>query len=423
MAADAILRFVERRQRAGERREGRPLKILVAGHTGFISHAGRARLIADALRERGVAVTLAGDRKQPYFSVLGDSSAKHGPLLDRHHVMTFAQRHVSWRFYEAETLRAHVLAWRKLMLDAGTTFDAVVGDFVLPAIMAAETLGIGTITAQNILWTSVYRRRLTPPENHRITRWFSGAGLGWLLRGVSRLAGLTNFQYARYQRRWVQPIDHVRRELGLAARGSYFASTEGDLVLVADRGELWQRFGRPKDGRYVPVGTLIWEPDLAGSDADPEIQHAIDSGRPFVYASFGSSGTPELMQLLFDAFAQRRDNLLLILTTGRQFPDWPGWARVPANVLATPYYPGGRAIAAPSCLAVINHGGSGSAYQALQAAPGKPLIMIPTHADQQWNAEMLQECGLGTVFLPGGITPGQLKIEIDRQAGLGKTVP
>lgn len=392
----------------------------MAGHTGFLSHAGRARLIADALRERGVAVTLAGDRRQPYFRFLDGSSAKHGPLLDRHHVLKFAQLHVSWRFYEAETLRAHVLAWRKLMLGAGVTFDAVVGDFVLPATIAAEALGISTITVQNILWTSVFRRRLTPPENHRITRWFSNAGLGWLLKWLSRYAGLTNFQYARYQRRWVRPINHVRLELGLAARSSYFASTEGDLVLVADRGELWQRFGRPEDGRYVPIGPLIWEPAPAGSDTGPEIQRAIESGRPFVYASFGSSGTPDLMQLLFDTFAQRRDKLMLILTTGRQFPDWPGWARVPANVLTAPYYPGGRAVAAPSCLAVINHGGSGSAYQALQAAPGKPLIMIPTHADQQWNAEMLQECGLGTVVLPGGISPERLNREIDRQSGQGR---
>lgn len=389
-------------------------RVLVAAHTGFISHAGRARLIADALSELGVAVTVAGDATQPYSKILGVAHNWSGPLLDNERVMQFAQDRVSWGFYDTQTLMEHVVAWQSLL--QRSDFGVVVGDFALPAIIAAESLEIPTVTVQNVLWTSVFRFRLSPPERHWLQRLFERARLGGMARWLSRHAATTNLLHAVFQRIWARPFNAARRSLCLAPRSTYFAHTEGNLVLVADRQDLWDRYGRGSIEKYVAIGPMVWEPKSAEDEESGAIQQLVESGRRFVYASFGSSGTQAVFKLLLEAFRQRRDGLGLVLTTGGQFPGWAGWQDIPPQVVVAPFYPGGTAMAASGCVVTINHGGSGSAYQALAAS--KPLLMLPTHADQQWNAEMLHSLGLGVVISPSRLTPEHLNREIDRLVDL-----
>jgi UDP:flavonoid glycosyltransferase YjiC (YdhE family) len=93
----------------------------------------------------------------------------------------------------------------------------------------------------------------------------------------------------------------------------------------------------------------------------------------------------------------------LAITTGGQF-DISSLGELPANVTAIPFYPGNRILQKASV--TINHGGSGSAYQAMTA--GVPQIMIPTHADQQWNADIVQTEGAGIRLLQRSLTEAQI---------------
>lgn len=399
-------------------------RVLVAAHTGFVAHSGRARHIADALGAFGATVIRAGDISQPHARILCGADVDlmwSGPLLDRKLIMEFAQNRVSWGFYDRQTLMAHVVAWRTL-IERGI-ISVVVGDFALPAIIAADSLGIPTVSVQNILWTSVFRLRLTPPEHYWIQRSFASAGLTWLSRFLCRHIPVVNLLYGESQRVWAQPYNAVRRELGLTTRSTYLAHTEGQLVLIPELKAVCNRYGRLGEAKYVAVGPIVWEPEVSLADASYKIQRFIDSGQSFVYASFGSSGTQQLFQLLLDAFRRRHDGLNLVLTTGGQFKEWECWKNLPTSVVAAPFYPGGSAIAAPGCVAAINHGGSGSVYQAQLAAPRIPQIMIPTHAEQQWNAEMMQGLGFGTVLFLDDLTPERLNREIDRLVSKSRKEP
>lgn len=404
-AAEAIRSFAAIQPDAGH--------VLVAAHTGSIAHSGRANRIAAALSDLGIRVTKAGDFMQAYsHSILGVDPGWDAPFLEAGHISVYARRHCSWGFYDQKTLMAHVLAWRQLIRTE--RFDAVVGDFAIPTIIAAESLGIRTVTIQNALWTSVFRYRLNPPEDHPIQRVLAKLGLAPFSRMMSSRFGATNLINALYQRHWARPYNMVRRALGLKPRNTYYAHTEGDLAIIPDLPEIWQRHGTSGAGKYLAVGPIIWEPEETQTDQGSAIQQLIDSGRPFIYATMGSSGTTEVFDLLFEAFRQRQDDLALALTSGTQFEDWPGWSNKPENVYLDAYYPGRLALGASGCIAAINHGGSGSAYQALLTPPAKPTLMIPTHAEQQWNAEILAGMGLGTVIGKEQRSARQLNRAIDR---------
>lgn len=387
--------------------------MLVAAHTGSIAHSGRASHIAAALSDLGIQVTKAGDCRQAYsHSILGVDPGWDAPLLEPDHISAYARLHCSWGFYDKKTLMAHVVAWRQLIRTE--RFDAVVGDFAIPTIIAAESLGIRTVTIQNALWTSAFRYRLSPPEDHPIQRVLAKLGLAPFARMLSSRFGATNIINALYQRHWARPYNAVRRALGLSPRYSYFAHTEGDLAIIPDLPEIWQRYGTPKAGNYLAIGPIIWEPEERQEEQGSAIRQLIDSGRPFIYATLGSSGTTEIFGLLFETFRQRHDDLALALTSGAQFEDWPGWSNRPDNVFLDAYYPGRLALGASGCVAAINHGGSGSAYQALLTPPAKPTLMIPTHAEQQWNAEILAGMGLGWVIPKERRSARELNRAIDR---------
>ena len=401
----ATLIAAEARRAAGA--ASRKPRVIVVAHTGFVAHAGRARLLSDELQSHGIEVLAAGDRLQPHWRLLGQRQFVDAPLIDREWIMSCAQERVSWGFYDEPTLGRHVEAWTRA-LGSVRPLDAVVTDFALPALIAAECLRIPSISIQNLLWTSHYRRALSAPENHWMVRALGAVRLGRFAREASGTLRITNGVYGVLQRRWAAPFNTVRRRLGLPRRSTFFRHSEGDLVLVADLEDLCARWMRLPHERIRPVGPLVWEPPAPELE-EPEsetFRRFLRDGGPFVYVSFGSSGTRELFQLVIDAFrdVQAAEGMRVAITTGGQFENWDGWRALPPHICRCRFFPGGEALRMEGCRAVINHGGSGTVYQALAAAPGIPMLMIPTHADQQWNAEMIQELGFGQLAFASELT-------------------
>jgi UDP:flavonoid glycosyltransferase YjiC (YdhE family) len=113
-----------------------------------------------------------------------------------------------------------------------------------------------------------------------------------------------------------------------------------------------------------------------------------DVERPLVYLTMGSTGTLELFRMVIAALKCKPYRLAI--TTGGQF-NISSLGELPANVFAIPFYPGKRILAKSAV--TINHGGSGSAYQAM--AMQVQQVMIPTHPDQQWIADIVQAEGAG----------------------------
>jgi UDP:flavonoid glycosyltransferase YjiC (YdhE family) len=64
---------------------------------------------------------------------------------------------------------------------------------------------------------------------------------------------------------------------------------------------------------------------------------------------------------------------------------------LPPNVYTLPFAPFSEVY--PRCAAVINHGGIGSAAQALRA--GVPQLVVPWAIDQFWTAAQIERIGAG----------------------------
>ncbi len=76
--------------------------------------------------------------------------------------------------------------------------------------------------------------------------------------------------------------------------------------------------------------------------------------------------------------------------------DYSALGTLPANVRTTGWVP--LSALAPTCQAIVHHGGSGTTMNALVA--GVPQLVLPFMADQHMNAAAVKRRGVGLTYLP-----------------------
>jgi len=114
----------------------------------------------------------------------------------------------------------------------------------------------------------------------------------------------------------------------------------------------------------------------------------------------------ELFKLIIEALKGK--DYRIAITTGGQF-DISELGELPENFFAIPFYPGKEICKRANLM--INHGGSGSLNQAIQNR--LPQISIPTHADQQWNSDLIVRAGLGKQILLGNLSVESLSATVE----------
>ncbi len=384
-------------------RSGEGKLIVVTCHTGFLAHTGRALLVARALRAHGARVVfMGGDQTRGE-----DEQGRFAGLLTREGfriydapsragvrwIMNKIQVEATWGWYRAAMIREEVQSHRRALAriadDCGARPDAIVSDLSLVGSISAELEGIPYIPILSFTWRDDAKLTLTPVEGHIVTR----VALALGATGVLERMEATNKILRLLLRVWARPYNKVRRSLGLRKRRTFYDQMSGDLVLMPDFAG-FKAMGITETA--LPIGPLTWEPRdedmLARVDekSADRFQAFLDSDpeKPLVYLTMGSTGSLDLFRMVIAAL--RDKPYRLAITTGGQF-ELSCLGELPSNVLAIELFPGRRILRNASV--TINHGGSGSAYQALEA--GVPQIMIPTHPDQQWNADLLQEEGAG----------------------------
>jgi UDP:flavonoid glycosyltransferase YjiC (YdhE family) len=121
---------------------------------------------------------------------------------------------------------------------------------------------------------------------------------------------------------------------------------------------------------------------------------------PTVYVTFGTVFNEDAA--LFDAILAgiEGEDLNIIVTVGPRGDPAVLGAR-PDNVHIEPFIPQSRLL--PYCSVFINHGGSGALIGAANA--GVPVLAIPQGADQFFNADVIQERGIGLRLLPDEVSP------------------
>jgi len=183
----------------------------------------------------------------------------------------------------------------------------------------------------------------------------------------------------------------IRRSLDFEG---YVASD--DLVFLCDVPEFSPAGILPANHHYV--GPIYWR---NGGDPPPWMD-SLSRSRRLIYVSLGSTGTAELLDLLIRTL--RETGHTLVVTCGESFAGEP--ARQESGVYRERFLDPHAILERAS--AVVCHAGNGTVYQAL--ASGVPVIGIPTHLEQRFNARRLEALGLGRALDLGQIKadPGAL---------------
>ena len=160
----------------------------------------------------------------------------------------------------------------------------------------------------------------------------------------------------------------------------YIASD--DLVFLCDVPEFSPAGILPSTHHYV--GPLFWK----NGGNHPDWLKEFSPSESLIYISLGSTGTPELLNVIIRALKGKGHTL--VVTFGRSVSDTEktDWGE---RVFAERFVDPQRILEKAS--AVLCHAGNGTIYQAL--ANNVPVVGIPTHLEQRFNAQRLEALGLG----------------------------
>jgi UDP:flavonoid glycosyltransferase YjiC (YdhE family) len=431
LAARLILTYVGGAKPKGEnwykaaeaidRKIGEGKLLVISCHTGFLSHTGRPLLVAKALRDLGAEVVfMAGacrqgeEDEQGRYAVLVekegfriyDAPSQAGVRL----IMNKVQVEATWHWFDEEMIREEVQTQRKalqnIIEDQKRRPDAIITDLSQAMNITAELEGVPLVSLLNFTWTNHARIKHTPPEYHIIARVLHRLKIAWVWEYFDNKFGTTTMTLRMLLKVWIKPYNRVRKDLGLKSKRNFFDQMAGDLILMPDFAAFK---GIEMNKTALPIGPLTWEPrdqeipthaDAATAERFQTFLDA-DTETPLIYLTMGSTGTLELFTMVIEALKDKPYRLAI--TTGGQFA-LADLGKLPANVCTIPFFPGHQILEKASV--AINHGGSGSAYQAMAAQV--PQVMIPTHPDQQWNADIVQAEGAGIRLRHRGLTTGKI---------------
>lgn len=319
-------------------------RILFVGEAATLAHVVRPFVLARSLDPSRYEVHFACDPR--FNKLLGPLPFPHHPIHtvpSEEVLLKIAQGRL---FYNTRTLRKYIAADRKILNEIAP--DVVVGDNRLSLSVSARLAGIPYIAIANAYWSPQARRRFPLPDVPW-TRFFGVRPVSILYRLYRPLI------FALY----CLPLNWLRRKHGLSSLGWDLCRifTDGDYTLYADVPELVPTYNLPANHRYL--GPVLWSPDVK----PPTWWHSLPTDRPIIYATLGSSGGKNLLQVVLNALADLPVTVIAA-TAGRNH-----LKNVPANAFVADYLPG-EAAAARSAVVLCN-GGSPTTQQALAAGvPG-----------------------------------------------------
>ena len=286
------------------------------------------------------------------------------------------------RIYRKSILSRYVQ--EELALFSRIEPDMVVGDFRLTLAVSAAVAQVPHVALANAYWSPFAVREGFPVPDHPIVK----------LLGETRTAKYFPRAIPFVFSHFAKPVNDLRRAYGLSPIGSLLeVLTHADHVLYADTPALVPVVDAPPSHQFI--GPVLWSPDVAL----PPFWHAIDTARPSVYVTLGSSGDLGALPVVIEALASLPVNLL-VATAGRcRLRDMPD------NVYVADFLPGDQAAGRSSL--VISNGGSSTGYQAL--SEGVPVLGIPTNLDQYLAMTAIEKAGAGVLLKARTLTVAEVR--------------
>ena len=364
-----------------------------------------------ALRKRGHEVVIA--TCPSYRSkVEAEGLAFHPLRPDLNHLMTSSPE-VSAKGNDLKSGTQFILRTLVLpklretyddLLEACHGADLLVSHPVLFAgPLAAEKLGIRwtSVILSPGIFLSVHDPALLPP-----LAWFHP------LRKLGPMPHrLLNAVIDRITRRWMEPVQALRKELNLRPSVSNPA----------------------RDGMFSPTGTLGWFSSALGppqadwpartevtgfvffdktsvTDADASLQAFLDAGEPPVVFTLGTSAITvagEFYKVSLEAV--RASGRRAVILTGADPRNHLLQSDVPDSVFVAEYAPYAEVFSRAA--AVVHSGGVGTIAQTLRA--GVPSVVVPFAADQPDNAYRLARVGASRTIARGDYSARKVAAELE----------
>ena len=345
-------------------------RILFMAEAVTLAHVARPHVLAQSLPPDQYEVLFACDPR--YNQLFGDANYPRRQIETISSERFLKQLEKGSPLYDLATLEGYV-AEDLAVIDEFQP-DAIVGDFRLSLSVSARLSGVPYIAITNAYWSPEAQIDCPVPELP-LTRWL-GYGLGGALFQLGRSVGFAIHGRAHNQ---------LRRRHGMPTfpADMRHVYVDGDAVLYADVPELVPLRRRPEGHHFV--GPIPWSPV---AEKPAWWNAVVESARPIVYLTLGSSGDASVLPVLVEGLAAL-GGTVLVATAGRTVLN-----QKLGNIYAEKFLPG--ADAASLADLVVCNGGSPTTYQALAA--GKPVLGIPSNLDQCLNISAMKAAGVGEIL-------------------------
>lgn len=292
--------------------------------------------------------------------------------------------------FDTTTLRRYVK--EDLQLIERIQPDVVVGDMRLSLAVSAPVAKVCYMAIVNAYWSPYAKQKYVVPELP-ISRALGPVAANLVFQILKPLAFSSH----------CAPLNAVRKEYGLKPLGRDLRDvyTFADVVLYPDPPDLITTYNLPSNHHYL--GAILWSYPAPL----PEWWESLPDDRPVVYVSLGSSGRPDLLDVVLDGL-ETLPVTVIAATSGRSNARTNG-----KNIFVCKYLPAIEASQRARLL--ISHGGSAPAYVALSV--GTPILGIPSNMDQYLTNHYVKVSRLGDYIRSESATGQRIKRLAEKMLG------
>ncbi len=360
-------------------------KILVMPDGNWLAHTSRPLEVAKLLRKIGHDIVFAGEGN--YMELPRKNGFQTFPIttFDPIHSLAISRSgRVNYYTYDftKECVEEEQILFEK------TKPDLVLADWRHSIGTSCELAGIPLAVILNAAWTNYDTVRVKAPEHLKITQILGKQITTWFIPWIKNF--ILTFD--------IRPINKFRRHMGLRPLKNLWDVIKGDLNLIVDIPEYGPTKDLPTNFHYI--GPILWEPDVQ----TPNWLEELDSERPTLYFTMGSTGNPSFFEQAIEIFGNSEYQCMM--TTAGMVE----LSNVPENFFVVDYAPGSKIMEKSDI--VVCHGGNGTIYQAM--SKGVPIIGIPTMHDQEFNLDRVVDLGIGIHLSELKFKPSHLVAAVEK---------
>ena len=193
-------------------------------------------------------------------------------------------------------------------------------------------------------------------------------------------------------RSWVEPIQRLRKELGLPrSRNPIFEGQHSPTLVLALFSKVLSELQPDFPSNTVVTGFPFYD----RYEPPRELLHFLDQGEPPLLFTLGSSLVwiaKDFYRVSIEAAQKLGKRALLLIGDKRNLPQ----TKLPGGIAAFDYAPHGLVM--PRASVIVHQGGIGTTGQALRS--GRPMLIVPFGQDQPDNARRCVRLGVAQTLSP-----------------------